>query len=155
MLVKCHNCGNSNTAESNFCRFCGTRFQASPPPAPAPDPFGFRPPQPYSWKTDEFQTQNEARTTLPHATSPILPPGTGPVVGQAQGVGFYTGAPVDHQYRCPHCGTNFLPRMERRVSTAGWIVFSVLLVFTFIFFWIGLLMKENVAICPMCKARVG
>jgi hypothetical protein len=43
--------------------------------------------------------------------------------------------------------------MEKRVSTAGWIVFSVLLVFTLIFFWIGLLMKENVAVCPVCRAR--
>ena len=51
-------------------------------------------------------------------------------------------------------GRRFLPVTERRVSTAGWIVFSALLVFTVIFFWIGLLMKENVAVCPVCKFRL-
>jgi hypothetical protein len=44
--------------------------------------------------------------------------------------------------------------MDRRVSTAGWIVFSVLLVTTVIFFWVGLLMKEDVAICPMCRSKL-
>jgi hypothetical protein len=44
--------------------------------------------------------------------------------------------------------------MDRRVSTAGWVVFSVLLVFTLIFFWVGLLMKEDVAVCPVCKYRL-
>jgi hypothetical protein len=44
--------------------------------------------------------------------------------------------------------------IERRVSTAGWIVFSVLLVFTLIFFWIGLLMKEDVSVCPVCRNRI-
>ena len=30
-------------------------------------------------------------------------------------------------YRCPNCGTSALPVIERRISTAGWIVFSLLL----------------------------
>jgi LITAF-like zinc ribbon protein len=57
-------------------------------------------------------------------------------------------------YRCPNCGTNTMPLIERRISTGGWIVFSLLLVTTFIFFWIGLLMKENVSICPVCRAKL-
>jgi DNA-directed RNA polymerase subunit RPC12/RpoP len=61
---------------------------------------------------------------------------------------------LDINYRCPRCGTPYLPVMERRVSTAGWVVFSVLLVFTLIFFWVGLLMKEDVAVCPVCRARL-
>jgi hypothetical protein len=47
-----------------------------------------------------------------------------------------------------------MPIIERRVSTAGWIVFSVLLVFTLIFFWIGLCMREDVAVCPVCRSRL-
>jgi len=58
------------------------------------------------------------------------------------------------RYRCPNCGTNYLPVMDRRISTAGWITFSLLLVFTIVFFWIGLLMKEDVPVCPICRSRV-
>jgi DNA-directed RNA polymerase subunit RPC12/RpoP len=60
-----------------------------------------------------------------------------------------------HGYRCPHCGTQNLPIITRKISTPGWIVFAVLLFFTLIFFWIGLLMKEDVRICPVCGLRVG
>jgi DNA-directed RNA polymerase subunit RPC12/RpoP len=61
---------------------------------------------------------------------------------------------IDSNYHCPRCGSSYLPVIDRRVSTAGWIVFSCLLVFTVIFFWIGLLMKEDAAICPVCRFRV-
>jgi len=61
---------------------------------------------------------------------------------------------LTQNYRCPNCGTNAYPVTERRISTAGWVVFSLLLVFTFVFFWIGLLMKENVSVCPVCRAKL-
>jgi hypothetical protein len=50
--------------------------------------------------------------------------------------------------------SQFLPRMERRISTAGWITFAVLLVFFFPLFWIGLLIKEDVRICPACNTKI-
>lgn len=61
---------------------------------------------------------------------------------------------IDANYHCPRCGSSYLPVIDRRISTAGWIVFSCLLVFTVIFFWVGLLMKEDVAVCPVCRAKV-
>jgi hypothetical protein len=114
----------------------------------------FQPPRPYAWKTDEYQTQAEARATADHVMTPQ------PQHPMAQQ--FYAPAMVAYngpqdmtgRYRCPSCGTNFLPIVERRISSAGWITFALLLVFTFIFFWVGLLMKEDVAICPICKRRV-
>ena len=51
--------------------------------------------------------------------------------------------------------SNMMPRMERKISTGGWITFAVLLVTIFPLFWIGLLIKEDVHTCPACNMRVG
>lgn len=115
----------------------------------------YRQPKPYAWKTDEFQTQNEARIsrTADHVVTPHQQMAVHRFYAPATFV--YNGPQdVTGRYRCPGCGTNYLPIMERRISPAGWITFSLLLVFTLIFFWVGLLMKEDVAICPICKRRV-
>jgi len=37
---------------------------------------------------------------------------------------------------------------ERRTRRTTWLVFTV------IFFWIGLLMREDVSVCPVCKFRL-
>lgn len=166
----CANCGNLNADESNFCRFCGTRAHQSqqnfPPSQPYPpqaatstlpesqgdptgDPYGFTPPAPYSWKTDEFRTNNQARKTLnlppqAFAERPAKP---------AHLANFQNG-PMAANYRCINCGTTFLPRIERKISQAGWITFALLLVFFFPLFWIGLLVKEDQYVCPMCRRRV-
>jgi DNA-directed RNA polymerase subunit RPC12/RpoP len=57
-------------------------------------------------------------------------------------------------YRCPNCGSTYPPIAEKRISTEGWIVFCALLVFCLPLFWIGLLMKEELRVCPMCRARL-
>lgn len=169
MMQTCQNCGNFNSDESNFCRFCGTRAHSPLPtrrqeqpfatqalgePLPglenntAGDPYTFSPPPPYSWKTDEFRTNNQARKTLnlpPQAFSELPPPAH---------LANYHGGAVAGNYRCINCGTTFLPRIERKISTAGWITFALLLAFIFPLFWIGLLIKEDQYVCPMCRRRV-
>jgi hypothetical protein len=100
-------------------------------------------PRPYSWKTDEFQTQTEPRDRSHNAAHP----GAAPLVYNPPQ--FMTGS-----YRCPNCMSQLLPRTERRISTAGWITFAVLLVVFFPLFWIGLLIKEDVHICPACRTRL-
>lgn len=185
-MVHCQKCGQINAAESNFCRGCGLRLAAAPPPMrpappmnPPPDSpihqsqpptlimpqmqpvktdYEHQPPGPYSWKTDEFQTNVEARKTM----SDQLPQGSSnvsqmPNFGNAphnSSLVYQQPHYVAPGYRCQFCGSNYLPIMERRISTAGWITFALLLVFTFIFFWIGLLIKEDVRICPNCRRRV-
>jgi len=168
-MQTCKNCGNFNSDESNFCRFCGTRAHSQLPtsrqdqplatqvlgdPLPDPkngvssEPYGFAPPPPYSWKTDEFKTNNQARQTLnlpPQAFTEQPPP--------AHLMNYHAG-PIAGNYRCHNCGTTFLPRIERKISTAGWITFALLLAFIFPLFWIGLLIKEDQYVCPMCRRRV-
>lgn len=159
-MIKCQNCGNINTQESNFCRFCGTKFLAGQP-APGPlrqesPPFDYSPPRPYAWKTDEFSAQTEARKTVDGTRRIDVPGSTVPFSGgQAQQLAYQQPQHLNQPYRCPHCMSPYLPRVERRISTAGWITFAVLLVFFFPLFWIGLLIKEDVRVCPSCQMRVG
>jgi hypothetical protein len=175
-MIKCQNCGNINAAESNFCRFCGTKFllqqpplagrPQTPPPArrqpppmsqqSEPPSYEFAPPRPYAWKTDEFSSQNEPRKTVggttrieQHApTSPFNP-------NEPSQLAYRQPQNLSQPYHCPHCGSQYLPRTERRISTGGWITFAVLLVVFFPLFWIGLLVKEDVRVCPSCLYRVG
>lgn len=103
------------------------------------------------WKTDEYHTQAEARRPSSGTAKPTRPdieirgaPPAPHTVAQ-----MFSGT-----YRCPNCMGQYLPRIERRISTAGWIVFAVLLVIFFPLFWIGLLIKEDVRVCPSCSVRI-
>ncbi len=152
-MVQCQKCGQGNAEQSQFCRFCGDRLTGNVHPAqPLPqNDFQSAPPRPYAWKTDEYQTQSDRRirpsTQGQYSHQAYDAPGAAPLA--------YTGhGNMIGVYRCPNCGTSALPVIERRISTAGWIVFSLLLVFTFIFFWIGLLMKQDVRVCPVCRVTL-
>jgi predicted RNA-binding Zn-ribbon protein involved in translation (DUF1610 family) len=118
-------------------------------------PFDHAAPRPYSWKTDEFQTQNEARPTLHLPSQPKTEQ-----FGQSS-PGFqapqltYQPNQIAQNFRCPSCMSNLMPRTEKQISTAGWVTFSLLLVFFFPLFWIGLLIKEEVAVCQSCNAKLG
>jgi len=114
------------------------------------NPYDYAAPRPYAWKTDEFQTQNEPRQTAAiNSPQPLTQH-----IGQS-------AAPLEYRrpqqfappFHCPRCMSSLIPRMERRVSTAGWITFAVLLVFFFPLFWIGLLIKEDVQVCPACNSK--
>jgi hypothetical protein len=148
---QCINCGQANSVESKYCRFCG---HAMPDPYFQPaDPMAHR--RPYSWQTDEFQTRSgkrqDARATVEHFPNVNFPQ---QAVLSPHTLVQNTPRDMSGNYRCPNCGTHYLPVVEKRISSAGWITFALLLVFTFVFFWIGLLMKEDVSICPVCKFRL-
>jgi hypothetical protein len=154
-MIPCQNCGKFNEPNVHFCRFCGTKFTlAQPKPEEAYDNAA---PRPYAWQSDEFRTQYEARRTSPPgelrpATSQFAPLDPR-----------FRPAPLAHQpvqqmgqaFVCPHCMSRYPPRIERRISTAGWITFAVLLVFFFPLFWIGLLIKEDVQVCQSCNTKIG
>lgn len=55
--------------------------------------------------------------------------------------------------RCRFCGSTARPYLRRQVSPAGWVVFTLLLIFTIIFCFIGLFITEEVPYCPDCGAR--
>jgi RNA polymerase subunit RPABC4/transcription elongation factor Spt4 len=154
-MIQCHKCGQSNDRASNFCRFCGFSFAVSPTPAPHPLPspqnYENAAPRPYSWKTDEFSTdatkilgsrpafQNQGASNM--RTQPDL--SMQPFQPQQVAAG----------YHCPQCHSRLFPRRERRISTGGWVVFGVLMFAFFPLFWIGLLIREDVNVCPVCKFK--
>jgi len=152
-MAQCQNCGQFNNAESNFCRFCGTKFVVQQAPL-----YDYSPPRPYAWQTDEFQTSKpEARPTQQiNQVQPLnLQFPANPQSRQPQPMTFRGPQHMASAYRCPRCASNVMPLLERKISTAGWITFAVLLVFFFPLFWIGLLIKEDIHTCPSCNLRVG
>lgn len=151
-MIQCQNCGLQNAPESNFCRSCGTRFIA-PQMTQNGNSYENSPPRPYAWKTDEYQTQTEARKT--QTINRVQP-----LMGQyqnnsPQSLAYQQPNQMTQGYRCPRCSTNYLPKIERKISTAGWIVFAILLVTFFPLFWIGFLMKEETRVCPVCNLKIG
>ncbi|HEX8735012.1 MAG TPA: LITAF-like zinc ribbon domain-containing protein [Pyrinomonadaceae bacterium] len=165
-MVQCQNCGQVNNYGSNFCRFCGTRMVAAQPTQPPPQQqqqpqqnksYEYNPPKPYSWKTDEFQVQDARQQQQQRRTQEInrVQPLSNFNPPQAQSLAYQQAPAMTHGYRCPRCGTQNLPHIERKISPAGWIVFAVLLLIFFPLFWIGFFIKEDVRICPVCNLKVG
>ena len=150
-MNSCQNCGRANDASSVFCRFCGTKFGSAPQTQNAQ--FDYSAPRPYSWKTDEFQTKAGTRDTMANAAGSFA---YAPAANAS--LGLYGNhapiSPTDPRIRCPICSSVVMPRVERKISTAGWITFALLLVFIFPLFWIGLLIKENVPFCPVCDGKL-
>lgn len=143
--------------------------QHAPPPMlqqQQPQSYEYRPPRPYIWKTDEFllpSENGERKTGQINQVQPLanlMPPQSPAALNQQRAqapmpVYQQPGALSYGNYRCPHCGTQNFPYLSRKISTAGWIVFAVLLITFFPLFWIGFLIKEDVKICSVCNYRVG
>ncbi len=176
--MHCQNCGQINTQASNFCRFCGTKFMAAQLNAvhnfngniskvsnfeyvPKVNNFEIAPPRPYSWKTDEFQI---AETKTPKAkqisqVQPFADFRTKPDLNfqqfppqQIQTQQQQSQA-ITNGYHCPRCRSQLFPRSVKQISNGGWIVFAVLLVTFFPLFWVGLLIKDEMRVCPVCNYR--
>lgn len=151
----CQTCRKENDFGTNFCRYCGHLLAQPQQQVNQPNPNEYVPPRPYVWKTDEYQvnnysapkTQEVQRTDFPN--QPNFNQNTAQTLIQQRPNNNYLSG-----YRCPRCGTHNLPYRKRQISTAGWITFAVLLVTTGIFFWIGLLIKEDVNVCSVCNNRV-
>ena len=123
-MITCNNCGRVNDESTRICRFCGAVV-------------GQRQAQSAETRVRDYE-----------------PPAAAGVVPGPQSVESYSPPGMTGGYRCPNCGSTYPPVAEKRISTEGWIVFCALLVFCLPLFWIGLLMKEELRVCPMCRARL-
>jgi RNA polymerase subunit RPABC4/transcription elongation factor Spt4 len=152
-MIHCTNCGQVNTDTSNFCRFCGTKFLQNQ--TYNENGYEYSPPGPYSWKTDEFQVA-ENKTRKPQQINQVQPLGNHFAANQPprpQPLVQQQPQNMAYGYHCPRCSSQMVPKVVKRISTAGWITFAVLLVTTGIFFWIGLLIKEDARLCPVCNFK--
>ena len=60
------------------------------------------------------------------------------------------------QFKCPYCGATSAPIVKQKVSTGGWVLFVILLLFCFIFAWVPILyMKEDYRVCSACGMTLG
>jgi hypothetical protein len=57
-------------------------------------------------------------------------------------------------FECPFCGTHKMPEYEYSISTAGWIVFILLLFGCFPICWIGLLIRDAKSVCVRCRVAL-
>jgi RNA polymerase subunit RPABC4/transcription elongation factor Spt4 len=129
-MIACSNCGRLNDDAVRVCRYCGSGLQSGWQPGTQQGYATPKAPPPYSWAN-----------SAPPAPLPVpLPP---PAY-----------QPPQSGYRCPRCGTTYLPIVETKISQDGWVVFILLLFFCFPLFWIGLMMKQETRICPMCRASL-
>jgi RNA polymerase subunit RPABC4/transcription elongation factor Spt4 len=165
-MIQCNNCGQVNAQESNFCRFCGAKSGPMPqtqfnppnqiPPSAQGINYEYAPPRPHVWKTDELQiSENKSRPT--EQINRVQPLASFEAVtnqtARTQPLAQYQQNNLAYGYRCPRCASQLLPRLERKVSSAGWITFAILMVAFFPLFWIGLLIKEDVRVCPVCNLK--
>src|SRR3954452_22784142 len=115
-MTPCRNCGNINPPGASYCRTCGTKLanSAPVPKPPAQTDFEMPSPRPYSWKTDEFGTRNEARGTMP-------------IIENSRSDSRLTHAQPQFlsTFHCPNCATQLPPVLQKKISTAGWITFAV------------------------------
>jgi hypothetical protein len=154
-MIQCQNCGQTNNYGSNFCRFCGTRMVIPQNAQPVMQEETPVQPRPYMWKTDEYQVkETPGRRTQEIRQAQLLNQPTMIAPQTSQPPAYQRPAYLQQGYRCPRCGTHQLPQITKKISSAGWVVFAVLLVFFFPLFWIGLLIKEEIRTCPICNVRI-
>ena len=134
-MIACGNCGQFNDETVRICRYCGAGL--GPQPGPTAQQQQYTPPPPYMW-AENTPTAAPQPSPAPPAQQPYAAP-------PANALG----------YRCPRCGAAYLPTVEKKVSSEGWLIFVLMLFFCFPLFWIGLLMKQEYRVCPVCHADLG
>jgi len=61
-------------------------------------------------------------------------------------------------YTCPYCGNEGGPVVNKQMSTGGWVLFVVLIIFCLPLCWLPFILdgcKEDVRTCASCNAKIG
>lgn len=140
MLI-CNTCYQKNDDGSPACTTCGAPLNVLAGQATYIDTGGPGP-QPPAVATPPAPMANPAWSAAP-------PPVAQPMVVIAGG-GVAGGG-----FRCPYCNSQFPPRVQKKISTGGWIVFAVLAFTCLPLCWIGLLMTEEQRVCSSCGCKLG
>ena len=65
------------------------------------------------------------------------------------------GGMAQSGWRCPFCQSNQGAYFISKISTQGWVVVLILLLFCLPLFWIGFTMKEQTYHCRSCRMKLG
>ena len=96
-----------------------------------------------------FAPQSLFAPQAPTYAAPYVPPPNAGAFGPAP-----SSEPGSWTFRCPHCGSGEPAIRQRKISTVGWVVFALLLLFCLPLCFLGLLITEESSQCGMCGARV-
>lgn len=140
-MAFCTKCGNQLATGAETCSACGQvvgrRVKTMTQPRE------YTQPPPYSWAVSD---------SLPGANSTAPSPQYPQPVMQPQYV-----SPLAHTgYKCPRCSSHNAPVIDSRISVAGWVIFAAMIVtgVCLPLCWIGLLMKEDYTVCPVCRCQL-
>ncbi len=59
------------------------------------------------------------------------------------------------RFNCPFCSSNSPPIRKQKISTAGWVLFVILLIGCFPLCVIGLFITEDHRVCSDCGITLG
>lgn len=136
----CPRCGTSNAMSASTCTYCQTPY---PYPAPSSPP----------------AQQMQPAQPLPPQSQPQQPPSQ-PFTQSLQGVVIQNilqpQYPQPSGYACPNCHNIIIPIQQAKISTAGWVIFFVLLLtcYGIVLCWIGFLLKQYSTHCPRCGIKL-
>jgi hypothetical protein len=82
------------------------------------------------------------------------PPPSGYGYGPPAPPGYY---PQPHMWTCPFCRYAGQPSIDKKITTAGWVIFFLCLFSCvgILFCWLPLLITKRVTTCPHCGTAVG
>ena len=151
-----------------------------PPPLPPPLPPGLPAPPPQHWPpgADTFACPHcataingagiapGALAQCPNCRGQFTMPGQAAAGYPAQGFpsqqypapsfpGPTMNLRTQGKFSCPFCHTSVPPRINKQISTAGWVMFVVLILFCFILAPIALFITEDYRSCSSCGIKLG
>ena len=103
------------------------------------------------------QEPNNAMSSPTHPQDAFIPdaPPVTPVGSYPQPAQYASQPNSNVGFHCPYCNSSMPPMVQSQISSAGWAVFVILLLFCLPLFWIGLLIKEEYRVCSSCGMKLG
>jgi hypothetical protein len=139
--IRCPQCNLVNSVVDSYCKRCSYPLSSSAQAAAMEQQTQLPNPSPPQWQ-QPYPNPNQQ----PYP-NPMQPP--------MQQMPMQQMPPMQQPaFRCMNCGGSSLI-VDRKVSTAGWVVFATMILFCFPLFWIGLLMKEDYRRCGTCGISFG
>ena len=130
--VLCDQCGSSNEAIATLCANCGALLPGRQAISRVDRIIDVPPPR----APAPSRPPAPPRWTHPAPITPVI------LVPQAVA------------FSCPYCNSPYPPLTLQRITTGGWVVFVILLLFCLPLCWLGLLIKEDYRVCSSCRMLV-